>query len=123
MCYNQLGLTRGVLLVLIIQISVGLLFTILSFLTLIGTKYTNEKFIQLELPNYFRFVTGIVQLIGGITMLLGIIFPIILNIAGIWVFMIMLVAVILRIRSNDSFVSTIPAIMIGLLSILILIVR
>lgn len=108
---------------LIIQISVGLLFTILSFLTLIGTKYTNEKFIQLELPNYFRFVTGIVQLIGGITMLLGIIFPIILNIAGIWVFMIMLVAVILRIRSNDSFVSTIPAIMIGLLSILILIVR
>ncbi|MDV2686796.1 DoxX family protein [Alkalihalophilus lindianensis] len=91
------------MLLAMIQILMGLLFVCLSILTLVGTKYTNKKFEQLGLPKYFRYVTGLVQFIGGSTMLLGSIwYSNIVILGGAWIAMTMVVGIVLRIRTNDS---------------------
>ncbi len=108
---------------LIIQGVIGTLFAFLSFLAFTGVKYTKEKMIHLRLPNYFRYVTGFVQLIGGMLMLSGIWYSVIAILGGVWITMIMLVGIVLRIRAHDSIISTTPAIIIGILSITISVVN
>ncbi|KMJ59583.1 hypothetical protein AB685_01525 [Bacillus sp. LL01] len=101
---------------LIIQVVIGTLFAFLSFLAFTGAKYSKEKMIHLQLPNYFRYVTGFVQLLGGMFMLSGIWYTDAAILGGVWITMIMLVSMVLRIRANESIISTTPAIIIGILS-------
>ncbi len=108
---------------LIIQVVIGALFAFLSFLAFTGANYTKEKMIHLQLPNYFRYVTGFVQLVGGMFMLIGIWYTDVAVLGGVWITMIMLVGIVLRIRSHESIISTIPAIIIGILSITVSIVN
>lgn len=103
----------------IIQVVIGTLFSFLSFFAFIGAKYTKEKMIHLQLPNYFRYVTGFVQLIGGVFMLSGIWYRDTAILGGVWIAAIMLVGIVLRIRASESVISTTPAIIIGILSIIV----
>lgn len=111
------------LFILIIQIFIGTLFVFLSFLAFKGANYTKEKMIHLQLPNYFRYVTGFVQLMGGLFMLIGIWYTNAAALGGVWITMIMLVGIILRIRAHESILSTTPAIIIGILSITVSVVN
>lgn len=89
---------------LIIQGVIGTLFAFLSFLAFTGVKYTKEKMIHLRLPNYFRYVTGFVQLMGGLFMLIGILYTNVAVLGGVWITMIMLVGIALRIRAHESII-------------------
>lgn len=103
-----------------IQFLLGALFIYLSILTMVGTKYTKIKFEQLRVPKYFRYVTGFVQFFGGMFMLSSVWYSeIVAMLGGIWIAMIMLVGIVLRIRSGESIISTTPAIVIGLVSLVV----
>lgn len=106
-----------------IQFLLGALFIYLSILTMVGTKYTKIKFEQLRVPRYFRYVTGFVQFLGGMFMLSSVWYSEIAILGGIWIAVIMLVGIVLRIRSGESILSTIPAIIIGLLSLTVTVVN
>ncbi len=102
---------------LIIQVVIGTLFTVLSFLAFTGADYTKEKMKHLQLHAYFRYVTGFVQLMGGLFMLVGIWYTTAAVVGGVWITMIMLVGIVLRMRAHESILSISPAIIIGILSI------
>ncbi len=108
---------------LIVQVVIGTLFAFLSFLAFTGASYTKEKMIHLQLPDYFRYVTGFVQFMGGMFMLIGIWYTDVAVLGGVWITMIMLVGIILRMKSHESILSTTPAIIIGILSITVSIVN
>lgn len=111
------------LFILIIQGVIGTLFAFLSVLAFTGTNYTKEKMIHLQLPHYFRYVTGFVQLMGGLFMLVGILYKDVAVLGGVWITVIMLVGIVLRIRAHESIIATTPAIIIGILSIIVCIVN
>lgn len=108
---------------LIIQVVIGTLFAFLSFLAFTGANYTKEKMTHLQLPAYFRYVTGFVQLMGGLFMLVGIWYTTAAVVGGVWISMIMLVGIVLRMRARESILSLTPAIIIGILSITVSVVN
>ncbi|XID95587.1 DoxX family protein [Paenibacillaceae bacterium WGS1546] len=75
---------------------------------IVGAKYWTEMFAGLKLPQWFRVVTGFIQLIGAAGLMIGYWIPGVVSWAGIWLGMTMLVAFVLHIRVKDPLVKTLP---------------
>ena len=108
---------------IIVQIALGILFTILATLSLIGTTKSKKKFQGLKVPVWFRYLTGFVQLTAGITMLVGIWNSNIAAFAGLWLAITMSMGVIMRLRIGETILAITPAIMIGALSIAVFVIN
>lgn len=99
----------------VMQLLLGLNFMGLSFLALAGANYTTRKLAQLGLPKYFRYVTGLVQLVGGSMLYLGVLWHATFSLTGgAWVTMILAVGLLSRTEAKDSWLSMLPAIIIGI---------
>jgi len=73
----------------------------------IGAKYWVDIFNTLRLPQWFRIVTGLVQLVGAIVLIIGYWVDGAVAWAGIWLGITMLVAFLAHLRVKDSFGKTV----------------
>lgn len=73
-----------------------------------GAKYWVDIFSHLGIPQWFRVVTGIVQLIGAAILVLGYWHTDAIVWGGAWLGITMLVAVLAHIRIKDSIGKTAP---------------
>ncbi|MEC1179657.1 DoxX family protein [Metasolibacillus meyeri] len=85
-----------------------------------GSLMHIQNFTRLQLPQWFRVVTGITQLIGAMGLIVGYFYSQWATIAGIWLAIIMLGAIFAHIRIKDSFKQTLAAIVLFCLIIVFL---
>ena len=83
------------------------------------SKFIISEFKRYELPEY-RKLTGFLQLIGAVGLLIGLYFnPIILLLASIGLCILMLAGFIVRIKIKDNFVKSSPAFTFAALNLFI----
>ncbi|WP_264737839.1 DoxX family protein [Cytobacillus firmus] len=97
---------------LILQSLLTLLFILTGFSKLAGAKQQVEAFNHLKLPQWFRVVTGIVQLIGVAGLIVGFWYADFAAMAGLWLGITMLCAAIAHFRVKDSFSKAVPALIL-----------
>ncbi|KQL50388.1 hypothetical protein AN964_22230 [Heyndrickxia shackletonii] len=90
---------------------------------IIGAKYWVDIFNQIQLPQWFRVVTGFVQLIGALLLIIGYWVGGPIAWAGIWLGITMILACFAHIRVKDSFGKTAPALMFAVLNIILVILN
>jgi uncharacterized membrane protein YphA (DoxX/SURF4 family) len=103
------------MLVIIFQVILGIFFMITGT-RIISGKMANE-FSRFGLPPIFNFLTGFIEIICSIGMIVGIWYPIVALLSGLLLGATMLVAVFtLLVIARDPFKKAIPAIILCLLS-------
>lgn len=107
----------------ILQIILGLMFAFLGLSSLVGADKALKNFEHLKLPATFRIITGYVQFLGAVGMFAGLFYPAVSLIAGIWLTLTMIVAVILHFRIKEPLAASFPAVFIGGLALIIVIAR
>ncbi|MGN7356733.1 DoxX family protein [Paenibacillus sp. SAF-054] len=90
---------------------------------LAGGKNFVEMFESLKLPQWFRVVTGIVQLAGAVGLLLGYWHLEAATWAGIWIGITMIVACLLHLRIKHPFSQWMPSIIITLIAAALVLVN
>jgi uncharacterized membrane protein YphA (DoxX/SURF4 family) len=90
---------------------------------LTGSKNFVEMFESLRLPQWFRVVTGIVQLAGAAGLVIGYWYPVVAAGAGIWIGITMLVAFLLHLRVKHPFGQAMPSVIITLIAATLVIVH
>lgn len=88
-----------------------------------GAKYWTDIFGSLRLPQWFRVVTGAVQLAGAAVLIIGYWYEGAVAWAGIWLGITMVAACLAHVRVRDSFSKTAPAIVFMVLVILLTVVN
>ncbi|WP_435923105.1 DoxX family protein [Paenibacillus sp. DYY-L-2] len=88
----------------------------------VGAKYWADIFNNLGIPQWFRFVTGVVQLMGAGLLITGYWYTEAVTWACIWLGITMLLACLAHFRVKDRIAKTAPALMFtGLIIILTII--
>lgn len=97
----------------------GVLFLSLGIQKIVGYQLQVEIFKNLNLPQWFRVVTGWIQLVGVVGLIIGFWLPWVVVIAGLWFAVTMLVAVFAHIRVKDPFRESMPALVLLVISIIL----
>lgn len=84
-----------------------------------GHELQVEIFENLKLPQWFRVVTGWVQLVGVAGLIIGFWQPWVAGLAGCWFTVTMLGAIIAHIRVKDSLGKFMPSFVLLVISILL----
>ncbi|ACT02864.1 DoxX family protein [Paenibacillus sp. JDR-2] len=106
------------MLTMILQVIVGVFF-MFTGIRIISGKMAHE-FKRFGLPPFFNFVTGLIEIVSSIGMIVGIWFSITAVIAGLLLAATMLAAAfILIVVAKDPFSKAIPSIVLSLLSFVI----
>lgn len=108
---------------MVLQILLGLAFIGSGLSKLFGAKMQVEVFNHLKLPQWFRLVTGIVQLIGAATFVIGIWLPLFAVFGSLWIGITMFFAIMSHVRVKDSVKQMISPMILMLISIIILILN
>ncbi|MFC4775530.1 DoxX family protein [Paenibacillus sp. GCM10023252] len=108
---------------IVLQVLLGLMFLLSAFGKLSGQKAQVDSFNHLGLPQWFRILTGSMQLIGAAGMIVGIWYADIAAIAGLWIGVIMLGAVISHLRAKDPIKAAIPGIVLFVLALAVVILN
>lgn len=111
------------ILMLILQIFLGIMFSLLGITSLAGSKPVRKNFEHLGVSNLFRILTGIVQLIGGFGSLIGIFISPFLTLASMWIILTMIVAIGLHVRIREPFKKNIPALAVSIMALLVLVLH
>lgn len=106
-----------------LQVLLGLMFAFLGISSLIGSKKALENFNHLQLPTWFRMVTGVVQVIGAVGILMGIWNPVFRIFSGIWIGITMLVAVFLHVRLKEPFSQSVPALVVLVIAMAVVLIN
>lgn len=94
-----------------------------GFMKISGNKQQVEAFKHLNLPQWFRVVTGWVQLVGVAGLVIGFWNPGVTALAGLWLVITMLGAVIAHVRAKDPISQAIPAFILAILATIITIIN
>ncbi|MFA1819747.1 DoxX family protein [Virgibacillus oceani] len=78
-------------------------FSVAGIQKIMGDRRQVDMFKNLRLPQWFRVVTGWVQLVGVVGLIIGFWLPWVVVIAGLWFAVTMLVAMLAHIRVKDPF--------------------
>jgi len=105
---------------IVLQAILGLMFLMAGLMKL-GAKQRVEMFQHYGYPQWFRVVTGIVEIVGGAGMIIGIWSPVLAPLAGLWLGITMIGAIFTHIRVKDSAKATLPALVLLILSLLVVI--
>lgn len=89
---------------------------------MIGAKYWVDIFNNLGISQWFRVVTGVVQLIGSALLIIGYWYPEAVMWACIWLGITMLMACLAHFRVKDSIGKTAPALLFTALVIILSVV-
>jgi len=88
--------------IIIVQIVLGLLFVAIGSMTVAGRKMFVENFRRFGYPQWFRIVTGSLEVLGGIGLLIGIWLPWLAALASTGLTLVMLGAVFTQVRTRES---------------------
>ncbi|WCK52600.1 DoxX family protein [Aneurinibacillus sp. Ricciae_BoGa-3] len=105
----------------VLDILLALMFLFLGISAIVGAKKARENFQHLNLPDWFRLLTGVYQTIGAVGLVIGFWLPWFKGLSGIWIAIMMLVAIVLHLRVKEPFLQSVPAIVVFLLSVLVII--
>ena len=108
------------ILIIIVQVVLGLLFVLIGSMTIAGMKMFVENFRQFGYPQWFRIVTGSLEVLGGLGLLIGIWLPWLAELASAGLTLVMLGAVISQLRVRALNRIALPIVM-GVLAILIVV--
>ena len=95
----------------------GISFIIYSFHSILSKRMMLD-FSRWGIAN-LRFLVAAFQMLGGIGLLLGIYYVWLLCLASFFLTLMMIAAIIIRIKVKDSFLMTLPAIMYAVLNCII----
>lgn len=87
---------------IILEILLALAFLMAGGSKLASAQRMRENFKRWGYPQWFRSVTGLVEVIGAAGMIVGIFIPAIGALAGIWLGITMLGALFTHVRVNDT---------------------
>jgi uncharacterized membrane protein YphA (DoxX/SURF4 family) len=90
---------------------------------LAGTKNFVDMFESLKLPQWFRVVTGCVQLVGVAGLIIGYWHPVMAIWAGVWIGITMLVAALSHFRVKHPVWQSMPSLVITLIAIVLVVVH
>lgn len=90
---------------------------------LAGAKSFVEMYETLKLPQWFRVVTGLVQLAGAAGLIIGYWYPEVAAWAGIWIGITMLVACLSHLRVKHPVGQAIPALVVTLIAAALVVVH
>lgn len=99
-----------------LQIFLSFIFLITGFGKILGTKIQVESFEHLKLKKEFRLVAGLSQIVGAIGLIIGIWYPGLASLSGIWLGIIMIGAAAAHIRVKDPFSKAVPAVVLCLVA-------
>ena len=108
---------------IVIQSLLTLYYVFSGIAKTIGAKYWVEIFNHLKLPQWFRVITGLVQLVGAIFLIIGYWFEGAVAWAGIWLGITMLLACLAHFRVKDPISKTAPAFVFAVLNIILIIIN
>jgi uncharacterized membrane protein YphA (DoxX/SURF4 family) len=105
--------------IIIIQVVLGLLFVGIGSMTIAGRKMFVENFRRFGYPQWFRIVTGSLEVLGGIGLLIGIWLPWLAALASAGLILVMLGAVVTEVRTREPLQKIVLPIVLGALAIVV----
>jgi uncharacterized membrane protein YphA (DoxX/SURF4 family) len=108
---------------IVLQSLLTLYFVFSGVSKIAGAKYWVDIFKNLGLPQWFRVVTGFVQLVGAAVLIIGYWFAGAVAWAGIWLGITMLLACLTHFRVKDPIGKTMPAVVFAMLNIILILIN
>ena len=105
--------------IIVVQAVLGLLFVVIGSMTVAGRKMFVEKFRRFGYPQWFRIVTGSLEVLGGIGLLIGIWLPWLAALASAGLILVMLGAVVTEVRTREPLQKIVLPIVLGALAIVV----
>lgn len=119
----KLGVEILSILSIILQVLLALIFLMTGFMSISGDKQQIEQFEHLNLPQWFRIVTGLVQLIGVVGLVIGFWYPSIAALAGLWAAITMLGGFATHIKAKDPISKALPALTLAIIALIITLIN
>jgi putative oxidoreductase len=107
------------ILIIMIQVVLGLLFVGIGSMTIAGRKMFVENFRRFGYPQWFRTVTGSLEVLGGIGLLIGIWLPWLAALASAGLTLVMLGAVLTQVRTRESWQKVAFPLLVGVLAVVV----
>ena len=107
--------------IIIVQVVLGLLFVLIGSMTVAGRKMFVENFRRFGYPQWFRIVTGSLELLGGIGLLIGIWLPWLAALASTGLTLVMLGAVFTEIRTREPLQKIVLPLVMGALAVVVVV--
>jgi len=107
------------ILIIIVQVVLGLLFVLIGSMTVAGMKMFVENFRRFGYPQWFRIVTGSLEVLGGIGLLIGIWLPWLAELASAGLTLVMLGAFLTEVRTREPLQKIVLPIVLGVLAIVV----
>jgi putative oxidoreductase len=105
--------------IIIVQVVLGLLFVGIGSMTVAGRKMFVENFRRFGYPQWFRIVTGSLEVLGGLGLLIGIWLPWLAALASAGLILVMLGAVMTEVRTREPLQKIVLPIVMGALAIVV----
>jgi len=105
--------------IIIIQVVLGLLFLSIGSMTVAGGKMFVENFRRFGYPQWFRVVTGSLEVLGGLGLLIGIWLPWLAAFASAGLTLVMLGAVFTQVRTRESWQKIVFPLVVGALVVVV----
>jgi putative oxidoreductase len=105
--------------IIIVQVVLGLLFLGIGSMTIAGRKMFVENFRRFGYPQWFRVVTGSLEVLGGLGLLIGIWLPWLSALASAGLTLVMLGAVFTQVRTKEAWQKIVVPLVVGVLSIVV----
>ncbi len=105
--------------IIVVQVVLGLLFVVIGSMTVTGRKMFVENFRRFGYPQWFRIVTGSLEVLGGLGLLIGIWLPWLAALASAGLILVMLGAVVTEVRTREPLQKVILPIVMGTLAIVV----
>ncbi len=111
----------GIILVIsfVLQFILIAIFVSVGIQKILGHEQQVAIFKHLKLPQWFRLVTGWVEVVGVVGLIIGFWLPWVVVIAGLWFAITMLIGAIVHIRVKDSYSKSIPAFILLIISVIL----
>jgi putative oxidoreductase len=106
-------------LIIIVQVVLGLLFVLIGSMTVAGRKMFVENFRRFGYPQWFRGVTGSLEILGGLGLLIGIWLPWLAALASAGLALVMLGAVSTHLRIREPLQKIALPIVMGALAVVV----
>jgi putative oxidoreductase len=105
--------------IIIVQVVLGLLFLGIGSMTVAGRKMFVENFRRFGYSQWFRIVTGSLEALGGLGLLIGIWLPWLSALASAGLTLVMLGAVVTEVRTREPLQKIAFPIVLGALAIVV----
>jgi putative oxidoreductase len=107
------------ILIIIAQVVLGLLFVVIGSMTVAGMNMFVENFRRFGYPQWFRIVTGSLEVLGGLGLLIGIWLPWLAALASAGLTLVMLGAFLTEVRTREPLQKIVLPLVMGALAIVV----